>query len=71
VQFRPGAILQYSKTPSLRSPEIEDEGDDEDENEAPHEWRPRIVQGDGALIRPAALSGATCRARVFNGLTQG
>jgi len=71
VQFRPGAILQYSKTPSLRSPEIEDEDDDEDENEAPHESRPRIVQGDGALIRPAALSGATCRARVFNGLTQG
>ncbi len=33
--------------------------------------RPRIVQGNGALIRPAALSGATFRARVFNGLTQG
>jgi hypothetical protein len=28
-------ILQYSKTPSLRSPGFED--DDEDENEAPHD----------------------------------
>jgi hypothetical protein len=43
VQFRPGAILQYSETPSLRSPEIED--DDEDENEAPHEWRPTGLFG--------------------------
>jgi hypothetical protein len=42
VQFRPCAILQYSKTPSLRSPgfEDDDDDDDEDENEAPQEWRP-------------------------------
>jgi hypothetical protein len=32
--FNQCAILQYSKTPSLRSPEFEDEDDDEDENEA-------------------------------------
>jgi hypothetical protein len=30
---------QYSSTPSLRSPGFEDD-DDEDENEAPQEWRP-------------------------------
>jgi hypothetical protein len=35
VQFRQCAILQYSKTLSLRSPEFEDE------NEAPREWRPK------------------------------
>jgi hypothetical protein len=30
-------ILQYSKTPSLRSPGFEDDDDDEDENEAPQD----------------------------------
>ncbi len=35
MQFRQCAILQCSKTPSLRSPEFEDE--DDDENETPHE----------------------------------
>jgi hypothetical protein len=46
VQFRLCAILQYSKTPSLRWPGIEDE--DDDENEAPHalrtETEPILVQ---------------------------
>jgi hypothetical protein len=31
------AILQYSNTPTLRSPGFEDEDEDDDENEAPHE----------------------------------
>jgi hypothetical protein len=35
VQFQIGAVLQHSNTPSLRVAGFEDE----DENEAPHEWR--------------------------------
>jgi len=35
VQFRIGAVLQHSNTPSLRVAGFEDEDDDEDENEAP------------------------------------
>jgi hypothetical protein len=31
-------------TPSLRVPGFEDEDDDEDEYEAPHEWRPKEDQ---------------------------
>jgi len=41
VQFRQCATLQYSKTPSPRSPGFEDE----DENEAPHEWHPMLAEG--------------------------
>jgi len=37
VQFRLGAVLQHSRTPSLRVAGFEDEDDDEDENEAPCE----------------------------------
>jgi hypothetical protein len=48
VQFRQCTILQYSKTPSLRSPGFEDEDDDEDENEAPHE-------GDRTVVRSLVL----------------
>ena len=37
MQFGQCAILQYSKTPSLRPPGFEDEDDDEDENENENE----------------------------------
>jgi len=37
VQFQLGAVLQHSRTPSLRVAGFEDEDDDEDENEAPCE----------------------------------
>src|SRR5258708_20120323 len=40
VQFRQGAMLQYSKTPSLRSPEFEDDDEDEDEKRSASQWRP-------------------------------
>jgi hypothetical protein len=37
LQFRLGAVLQHSTTPSLRVAGFEDEDDDEYENEAPCE----------------------------------
>jgi len=37
VQFGLGAVLQHSRTPSLRAARFEDEDEDEDENEAPCE----------------------------------
>jgi hypothetical protein len=36
AQFGLGAVLQYSRTPSLRAAGFEDEDDDEDENEVTH-----------------------------------
>jgi hypothetical protein len=48
---------QYSSTPSLRSPGFED--DDEDENEAPQEWRPKGGSGIRTLTRSVGqFSGA-------------
>jgi hypothetical protein len=35
VLFGLGAVLQHSRTPSLREAGFEDEDDDEDENETP------------------------------------
>ena len=47
VQFRLGAVLQHSRTPSLRVARFEDEDDDEDEdedeNEAPCEGGPSLT----------------------------
>jgi hypothetical protein len=50
VQFRQCAILQYSKTPSLRSPGFEDE------DEAPHETGEAGIRTLGTLLGYNALA---------------
>ncbi len=55
VQFRLGAVLQHSGTPSLRVAGFEDENDDEDENEAPCEHpqpATRVQFSAGAIPNP-------------------
>jgi hypothetical protein len=47
VQFGLGAVLQCSNTPSLRAAGFEDE----DENEAPGEWCPKLGNRAGMLAR--------------------
>jgi hypothetical protein len=68
VQFRIGAVLQHSNTPSLRVAGFEDEDDDEDENEAPGEWHQiGVVYGslwlaDSRAVRnlPPFQGGSSC-----------
>jgi hypothetical protein len=48
AQFRLGAVLQHSNTPSLRAAGFEDEDDDDDEDEAPGEMV-KEVRGEGML----------------------
>ena len=54
MQFRLGAVLQYSTTPSLRVAGFEDEDDDEYENEAPCEGGRALLANQG--LKPLAES---------------
>ena len=58
MQFRIGAVLQHSTTPSLRVAGFEDEDDDEYENEAPCEGGAlfSIVPGVKTWLKPQAES---------------
>jgi len=58
VQFESGAVLQNSRTPSLRVAGFED--DDEDENEAPGgQWRLKTCQTK-RLLAPGSFLFAIC-----------
>jgi len=58
-------------TPSIRVPGFEDEDDDEDEYEAPHEWRPNERKNGVLLVAPVEpISGAT-QGTSFARMTQG